>query len=486
VTPPSTLNVKQAWYDWFLGVAADNPGQIYLGEIHMWRGDLSGSSWSWTNVSSKAGGDSIHPDQHAIAFAAGAPDVVWVGNDGGVFMSPNRGVSWRHRNTGLAITEIEYVAQNRGDARWLLAGTQDNGTIRYNGSATWLHSQDGDGGDCAVNAANPATVFHTFFGMGMQRSTSRGDKNSWVSRGPNVADTYQALFYPPVEANDAVIAQAGESLFVSTDAATSWTEVQLNLGGALGSALAIPTATRIYVGTNGGDVLRVDRSGATWNVTRLTRPRTGFMSDLLVDPTNASRLWATFSDVSGAHAFRSDDGGTTWQDRSAGLPPIPANAVEVDPQDGNRVWIAADVGVWQSLDGGATWAAFGSGLPNALATDLLLHPTARLLRVGTRNRGTWEIEVDAAAVELPAVGVQWTGTVPANGSRTWFTGSWPASWHVLWTVIPTTVRPGAPQVRWTVQVERTSAEFVTYWIVVTNLTASPVDVEGRWAVLSRH
>ena len=181
----------------------------------MWRGDLSGSSWSWTNVSSKAGGDSIHPDQHAIAFAAGAPDVVWVGNDGGVFVSPNRGVSWRHLNTGLAITEIEYVAQNRGDARWLLAGTQDNGTIRYDGSATWLHSQDGDGGDCAVNAANPATVFHTFFGMGMQRSTSKGDKNSWVSRGPNVAETYNALFYPPVEANDAVIAQAGESLFVS-------------------------------------------------------------------------------------------------------------------------------------------------------------------------------------------------------------------------------------------------------------------------------
>ena len=82
--------------------------------------------------------------------------------------------------------------------------------------------------------------------------------------------------------------------------------------------------------------------------------------------------------------------------------------------------------------------------------------------------------------------MQWTGTVPANGTRTWFTGNWPASWHVLWTVIPTTVRPGAPQVRWTVQVERTSAEFVTYWIVVTNLTASPVDVEGRWAVLSRH
>ena len=52
--------------------------------------------------------------------------------------------------------------------------------------------------------------------------------------------------------------------------------------------------------------------------------------------------------------------------------------------------------------------------------------------------------------------------------------------------MPTTVRPGAPQVSWNVQVERASAEFVTYWITVTNLTASPVDFEGRYCVLSRY
>ena len=48
----------------------------------------------------------------------------------------------------------------------------------------------------------------------------------------------------------------------------------------------------------------------------------------------------------------------------------------------------------------------------------------------------------------------------------------------------TTAQSGAPQVRWNVQVERANAEFITYWISVTHLTASPVTFEGRYCILS--
>ena len=49
--------------------------------------------------------------------------------------------------------------------------------------------------------------------------------------------------------------------------------------------------------------------------------------------------------------------------------------------------------------------------------------------------------------------------------------------------MPTTVRPGAAQIQFDVQAERASAGLVTYWISVTNLTTSPVDIEARYAVL---
>jgi hypothetical protein len=80
-------------------------------------------------------------------------------------------------------------------------------------------------------------------------------------------------------------------------------------------------------------------------------------------------------------------------DRTAGLPNIPINSVVVDPADFKRVWVAADVGVYQSLDLGAHWAAFASGLPNAMAVDLLFHRQDRRLICGTRNRGAWVVQV---------------------------------------------------------------------------------------------
>jgi hypothetical protein len=81
------------------------------------------------------------------------------------------------------------------------------------------------------------------------------------------------------------------------------------------------------------------------------------------------------------------------------------------------------------------------------------------------------------------VGVQFTGSVAANASSRWFTHSWPPDWNVVWTVVPTTPAPGAPQIEWDVEVQRASATAITYWIEVRNLTAAPVSVEGRFVVV---
>ena len=80
-------------------------------------------------------------------------------------------------------------------------------------------------------------------------------------------------------------------------------------------------------------------------------------------------------------------------------------------------------------------------------------------------------------------GVQFRGTVPANSTRRWFTWGWPAQWHVLWTVVPTSPGSGGPQISWNVEVERATHENITYWISITNKTGSSVDVEARYAVL---
>ncbi|MCX4834673.1 MULTISPECIES: S8 family peptidase [unclassified Streptomyces] len=81
------------------------------------------------------------------------------------------------------------------------------------------------------------------------------------------------------------------------------------------------------------------------------------------------------------------------------------------------------------------------------------------------------------------VGVQFRGTLAGKRTGRWFTFNWPAHWHVVWTVVPTSPRTGAPQISWRVRVERANDTYATYWIDVTNLVADSVDFEARFAVL---
>ena len=81
-------------------------------------------------------------------------------------------------------------------------------------------------------------------------------------------------------------------------------------------------------------------------------------------------------------------------------------------------------------------------------------------------------------------GVQWTGTLAAGATNRWFTYAWPASWHVVLYMMPTTPRSGAPELDWDVAVERANTTQTTYWITVKNLAPVPVTFEGRFAVLS--
>ncbi|HYJ89140.1 MAG TPA: hypothetical protein VEW46_23940 [Pyrinomonadaceae bacterium] len=411
-TPPPDVQTSQAWYDWFLGVAPNNPDVLYVGAINVHRGIRSASgTWAWTNIGAKISGDSVHPDQHAIAFSPTDPSTVYVGNDGGIYRSPDAGITWQPLNKGLNITEFEFLAQHPQFENWLIGGTQDNGTVRYEGEEVWYHVEDGDGGDCGTNATNPYTCYSTFYGMGMQRSTRGGGWGTWTWVGPNVpnADNYPdgSLFYPPVEVCGRTVVQAGRKVYISADGGTNWRSVALPAVAGLASSMVVPNPSRIYVGTDSGRVYRLDLVGTTWSTpVSLGRPSAGFVSDVLVDQTNPNRLWITYSSVGagvGGAVFRSDNAGASWQDVTNGLPDIALNSVEIDPLNPDTVYVAADVGVYRSTNAGAVWTSFNNKLPNVLVKDLAFHPRSRLLRAATQSRGVWEIAIDQAM--MPSVDI---------------------------------------------------------------------------------
>ena len=133
-------------------------------------------------------------------------------------------------------------------------------------------------------------------------------------------------------------------------------------------------------------MFRTTFSGGAWSgltaLAGLPRTQPGWISDMHAEPGATGRVWATTSTVpGGGRVFRSEDGGATWTDRTAGLPNLPVNGVEVDAGNRNRVWIGLDLGVYQSRDSGATCRAdFSASLPNAYVGDLVFHPHARVLQ----------------------------------------------------------------------------------------------------------
>jgi hypothetical protein len=105
----------------------------------------------------------------------------------------------------------------------------------------------------------------------------------------------------------------------------------------------------------------------------------------------------------------------------------------------------------------------------------------RTQRIG--NRPNLRQLIARATETATWVGVQFRGTIPAGQTQRWFTFNWPAHWHVIWTVVPTSPRPGAPQIAWSTRVERGSDSAITYWIDVTNVSPAAVDFEARYCVL---
>ncbi len=145
------------------------------------------------------------------------------------------------------------------------------------------------------------------------------------------------------------------------------------------------------------------------------------VSSVVVDSHDATgaTVYATVMGFSGngisaPKVYRSTNSGGQWVNITSNLPNAPANAVVVDPNDANTVYVALDTGVYvttsvTSCAEGNCWSVFGAGLPDAPVVGLAAAGAMATgdgrtgeLRAVTYGRGIWEIPLLTAATAAQA------------------------------------------------------------------------------------
>lgn len=352
----------------------------------------------------------VHVDQHAFCFSSSDPNLVLLGNDGGLYKSTDGGSS-NVKINNLPITQFYTCEIDASEPQRLYGGTQDNSTMRTLTGALndWEIISGGDGFRTLVDPNDNRYVYtESQYGRFM-RSTDGGSSFMFAISGIDNQDRKNwntpVVFDP---SNTSTLYLGTNRLYKSTNRSVVWTAISPDLtdGGDDGN-LVYGTITAIdvspveneviYVGTDDGNVWVSQNGGDTWESIKNNIPKR-WITNILADPNIAGRAYLT---VSGfrynsdlAHVFVTEDYGENWIDISSDLPDVPVNDI-VKNSITEHLYIATDIGVFISVDDGISWEFLGTDLPNVPIIDLDLEANDNLLVAATYGRSLYKYDLQS-------------------------------------------------------------------------------------------
>lgn len=457
VTTPQALG--QANYNLELTVDPTNAETVYYGTQAnslnsagtVFRSINGGQSW--TDLSRGNGNEGLHADTHAIAVSATNPNIVFTGNDGGVWRTNNataNTVTWRNLNGTLNITQFQAIALHPTNPNFVIGGTQDNGTNIFTGSLTWQHSRGGDGGFTLVDQSNPQVLYHTFFNqnnssgqraqIGPEISLNGG--LTWLRRGcfgcstqpGNFNPADRLGFYAPMAQHVGYTGSSGNvvyfgthRLYRSADQGITWNglgassdgfgaDVTKGGTGRLSAIAAHPSLANnqeiVWVGASDGAIQVTTNANAGTNATftNLTKAPlpNRFLTDIALDRNNTLRAVITFSGFNSVtpttpgHVFLTTNQGQSWTDISGNLPDVPVTSAAIHPNDPFTIYIGTDLGVFQTTNAGTTWVRLGNGMPRVATFMVRYHAASNSLFAATHGRGVYRLTTSRSLATVSA------------------------------------------------------------------------------------
>jgi len=379
-----------------------------------------------------------HGDFHTLWIDPANTNLVFTGDDGGMWTSIDGGARWTHQ-MNLPVSQFYHVSVDNNDPYRVYGGLQDNSTwvaeSSYPGGVTnsrWENVYGGDGFWAFFDPADPAYIYAEYQGG----EISRINRYTLESRNIKPQPQYKEkkLRYnwnTPIHMSPnekGTIYLGAQFLFRSRDHGQSWERISPDLttndpekqkqeesGGITVDNSSAEMHTSIYsisespkngqliwVGTDDGNLQITRDGGKTWTNVVDKVPGLGknsWVSSVKASAFNEGTAYATFDrhtfgDMK-PYAYKTTDYGATWAPlgiQESGARGY-AHVITEDTVDPNLLFLGTEFGLWISIDGGKQWAQYkGSNFPAVAVRDIVVHPRESDLVLATHGRGIWIID----------------------------------------------------------------------------------------------
>lgn len=383
----------QASRDMAITVSNTNVNEVHVGGMNYSRSLDGGTTFTtlaaWNQPNDRS---YVHADIEVMQYING---VIYLGTDGGIFRSTDRGNNCADLTQGgLAVRQYYRIGGAATDANMIVGGAQDNGTNIMNGSSRqfkeWLGA---DGMECFIDHKNKFVVYGTTQFGSLYKSTDGGNSIGSISKPGDFRGEWVTPFtMDPIDNNTIYVGYGNLYRSRNGGRSGSWRNITgtINTGGNL-DEMAVAASNNDYIYIANGSRLWRTKNGQNTNPswTEVSNFR-GNVNYVAVDPTNPERVAIA---TSGSRVYLSTNAGSTWTNIRGNLPSISAQCLVFDDTDVNGLYVGMQSGVYYTNDDLNEWIPFSENLPGVLTSDLEIHYPTRKIRVATYGRGIWESDL---------------------------------------------------------------------------------------------
>ena len=418
------MGARPFYFSFLLADPVDT-NRVYKPGYYLSYSEDGGKTFKATYV---AGGN-VHTDIHPIWVSKKDPSLMYVGTDGGLYISEDKGSSWRFiRN--LPLSQFYHITADNKEPYNVYGGLQDNGSWMAPSKSPggienkdWMNVGGGDGFYVFPDKYDENIIYWQYQGGNIMRKTMNTRETKEIKPFAKEGEPELRFHWntPIVFSPTKDVMYVGAQYLYRTDTKGDlWERIspdlttnnpeklkQLETGGVtidnstaenhctiytIGESYLDPNV--IWVGTDDGNLQITKDGGKNWtnvvaNVSGL--PANTWVSYVYPSRFDRGACYVTFDGhMTGdmkSYVYKTLDYGQSWislaDDKVKGF----CHVIIEDPINPDLLFLGTEFGLFISIDGGKVWSQFKGNIPSVPVRDLVIQEKENDLIIGTHGRG---------------------------------------------------------------------------------------------------